>query len=598
MIILLESEISNLDSFSNYYIFKLIIFILSLIIFIKLFNLNEICIRIKSNNLQTYLKPILNTPFIKKNKTSIKKLAIALPIDSEIYKKRFIYKTIKTIENLNYNYTLYLIYNKKKPKFSHKKDIVFIQKDFNSIYNAFNLILDEINDYDNEYITFLTPGDLLEPTAYDFLENIEDHDIYQINNVDKSIIFYEKEPIKVYNYTLNISIYDFKNRLPNNNYAVYDKIYKISLLKINNIKFTIHEKSLYYFNLLSFSFANDLLYINIHGISHIQIPKRKFYNNIFQEAIVFNRIISSNKNITKKIIENMNKIDYVFPYVNSDDPYWKNLYSISLSGHESQYEAGIQRFRDNGLLKYLFRSLEKYLPWINKVHMIVMSDSQVPKWINREKVHIIYHSDFIPQKYLPTFSSSLIESFLPFLPLVEEKFIYGNDDLIPCRNLSKKIFFYGNIPCYSVNIRDYFETAPGDSLRRNAYNIIIGKKQNKRVISTQHSTISYKKSSIKNCFNKYKKYFLYSLSKFREEKNLNQYIYAFYQMIEETILNKRQKVGVYIVKPSNIENILTKNFNNYDFVCLNDELEMTENDWNKILSKFENKLSKKSKYEL
>ena len=294
----------------------------------------------------------------------------------------------------------------------------------------------------------------------------------------------------------------------------------------------------------------------------------------------------------------MNKIDYVFPYVTSDDPYWKHLYTISLSGKESEYEAGIQRFRDNGLLKYLFRSLEKYLPWINKVHMIVMCDSQVPKWINREKVHIIYHSDFIPQKYLPTFSSNLIESFLPFLPLVEEKFIYGNDDLIPCRNLSKRSFFFGNIPCYNINIRDYFETAPGDTLRRNAYNIITGKKQNKRVVSTQHSTISYKKSSIKNCFNKYKKFFLNSLTKFREEKNVNQYIYAFYQMIEDTILNRRQKIGAYMVKPSNIEQILDKNFNNYDFVCLNDELEMTENDWNKIVYKFEKQLSKKSKYEI
>ena len=331
---------------------------------------------------------------------------------------------------------------------------------------------------------------------------------------------------------------------------------------------------------------------------HHQIPSRKFNNNKFQEAIIFNKIISANKNITKKIIEDMNKIDYVFPYVNSDDPYWKNLYEISLSGKESEFEAGIQRFRDNGLLKYLLRSLEKYLPWINKVHMIVMSDSQVPNWINREKVHIIFHSDFIPKKYLPTFNSNLIDCFLPFLPLVEEKFIYGNDDLIPCRNLSKKVFFQGNIPCYNIDIRDYFETAPGDIVRRNDYNLIIGKKQNKSVVITQHSTISYKISLIKNCFNKYKKSILNSLSKFREEKNLNQYLYAFYQMIEDTILNKRQNFGRFVVNPNNIKKILIKNFKNFDFVCLNDELEMTENDWNKILSKFEKQLPEKSKYEI
>ena len=188
----------------------------------------------------------------------------------------------------------------------------------------------------------------------------------------------------------------------------------------------------------------------------------------------------------------MNKIDYVIPYVTFNDSYWQQLYLLSICVKETKHSAGIQRFRDNGLLKYLFRSLEKNLPWINKVHMIVMCESQVPNWINREKVHIIYHTDFIPKKYLPTFSSSLIEAFLPFLTLDEEKFIYGNDDLIPCRYLSKNKFFYRNIPSYNINIRNYIENSIGDNLRRNAYNLILGKKQNIRVINTQHSTISYR----------------------------------------------------------------------------------------------------------
>ena len=591
------TEIFPQNFYPIYYILKIITFIISLIIFIKVFNSNAKFMRIKSDDFQNYSKLILNSPFIKKNETSIKKLVIALPFDSEIYTKKLIYKTLITIENLNYNYTLYLIYNKKRPKISKIKNIVFIQKDFNSIFMAFNLILDEINDYDYDYITFLTPGDILKPTTYDFLEYLEDHDIYQINELTKATFYYEKIPIKENNYTLNISIYDFNNRMPNNNCVVYDKIYKISLLKANNINFIIHEKSLYYFNLLSFSYANDLLYIDIYGLMHTQIPSKKLNDNMFQEAKIFNKIISANKNITKNIIEDMNKIDYVFPYVTSDDPYWRYLYTNSLSGKESEFGSGIQRFRDNGLLKYLFRSLEKYLPWINKVHMIVMCDSQVPNWINREKVHIIYHSDFIPKKYLPTFNSNLIDCFLPFLPLVEEKFIYGNDDLIPCRYLPKNIFFQGNIPCYNLNIRDYIETKPGDIFRRNVYNIITGKNQYKRVVTTQHSTISYKMSVIKNCFKKYKKFILNSLSKFREEKNLNQYLYAFYQMVEDTILNKPQKFGGYFVKPDNIEKIISKNFKNYDFICLNDGLNMTENDWNKILSKFEKQLPEKSKYE-
>jgi hypothetical protein len=80
-----------------------------------------------------------------------------LPFDSEIYTDKIVYNTLRTIGNLNYNYTLYLIYNKKKPKISNKKNIVFIKQDFNSIFMAFNLVLDSINYFENDYITFLTP---------------------------------------------------------------------------------------------------------------------------------------------------------------------------------------------------------------------------------------------------------------------------------------------------------------------------------------------------------------------------------------------------------------------------------------------------------
>ena len=330
----------------------------------------------------------------------------------------------------------------------------------------------------------------------------------------------------------------------------------------------------------------------------INIHSAKFYNNLYQESYIFNSIISANKTITTKLIADMNKIDYVFPYVTTNDPYWKSLYSKYHSINDSDYNSGIQRFRDNGLLKYLFRGLEKYLPWINKVHMIVMCNSQIPEWINMEKVNIIYHSDFIPKQFLPSFSSSLIESFLPFLPLVEDKFIYGNDDLIPCRPLSKNLFFKGNIPCYNINIRDFYETAPGDYLRRNAFNLITGKNQKRRVVTTQHSTISYKISLLKKCYNKYRKTIINSISKFREEKNINQYIYSFYQMIENTIYNVPQKIGLFSVKPKNIDKILSKNFSKYDFICLNDELEMSEKDWSKLLSKFEDLFPKKSKYEM
>lgn len=576
---------------------KSLIFILMILINARLLNINNTFSKIYS---KSYKNNSLNK---NGSKTSMKiktknfniKLTIVLVIDSDLYKRKYIYDTLNSILCLNINYSLIIIYNKICPKIT-QDFITLIYLNFKTIFEAFNFIIRYIKK--SNYITFLTPGVILKSSAYDFLNYIEEHDIYQIDVYTKKNL-YEKFVMTEEKDTSNIIIYDLINRMPNNNEMISDKIYKISLLKKNNIRFIVHENSFLYFNLLSYSYAYDLLYINIYGIlNKFQIKISKFYRNkMVQEENLFQKIFLINKTLTKNFIENMNKIDYVFPYVTTSDDYWQKLYEEYHTGKESNFTTGMQRFRDNGLLKYLFRGLEKYLPWINKVHMIVMSDSQVPNWINRLNVNIIYHSDFIPKKFLPSFSSSLIETFLPFLPFVEEKFIYGNDDLVPCRPLSKTLFFRGNMPCYSINIRDFSDKAPGDSLRRNAFNLIIGRKQNNRVISTQHSTISYRMSIIRNCYLKYRKQLLDSISRFREEKNFNQYIYAFYQMIEDTIINTPQNIISYSVRPRIIKSLLYDNFSKFDFICLNDEIEMKDNDWSKLLDKFEKIFPKKSKYE-
>ena len=101
-------------------------------------------------------------------------------------------------------------------------------KGFNNVATALNTVIDSINDYD--YISFLTPGNVLLPSTYDFLNNIEEHDIYQICEIKS--VFHEKAIIKDKNYT-NTTIYDFVNKMPDNNFVIYDKIYKTSMLKKN-----------------------------------------------------------------------------------------------------------------------------------------------------------------------------------------------------------------------------------------------------------------------------------------------------------------------------------------------------------------------------
>ena len=130
-------------------------------------------------------------------------------------------------------------------------------------------------------------------------------------------------------------------------------------------------------------------------------------------------------------------MDYVFPYVDSSDPMWRQQYRQAnncISMDES-------RFRPFGTLRYVFRGIAKYMPFIDRVVLIVSTESQVPAWINRDKVRIVPHDEFMPAAHLPTFSSSAIESDLWRIEGLSDRFIYGNDDFFPLKPLEESDFF-------------------------------------------------------------------------------------------------------------------------------------------------------------
>ena len=82
------------------------------------------------------------------------------------------------------------------------------------------------------------------------------------------------------------------------------------------------------------------------------------------------------------------KIDFVILWVDGNDPNWleeKNKY-IGIKG-----DSNINRFRNCDNLQYLFRGIEKYAPWVNKVFFITWG--HLPKWLNtnNEKLEIVKH---------------------------------------------------------------------------------------------------------------------------------------------------------------------------------------------------------------
>ena len=135
-------------------------------------------------------------------------------------------------------------------------------------------------------------------------------------------------------------------------------------------------------------------------------------------------------------------IDLIIAYVNGADQNWIREYVRVTKTHNPTPV----RYRSWGTLKYLMRGVEKYMPFIRNVILVVSSPTQVPAWVNQENVRIVYHKDFIPQRFLPTFNSCTIESFFWNIPDLADRVIYFNDDMFPIGLMHEIDFFTGNVP--------------------------------------------------------------------------------------------------------------------------------------------------------
>lgn len=62
------------------------------------------------------------------------------------------------------------------------------------------------------------------------------------------------------------------------------------------------------------------------------------------------------------------RIDFVIPWVDGQDPTWRD--EKSRYAPEGLVDDGEARYRDWGLLPYWFRGVEKYAPWVRKIHFV------------------------------------------------------------------------------------------------------------------------------------------------------------------------------------------------------------------------------------
>ena len=57
-------------------------------------------------------------------------------------------------------------------------------------------------------------------------------------------------------------------------------------------------------------------------------------------------------------------------------------------------------FYDYGIVKYILRGIEKYIPDVDNVYLLVNNIEQIPDYIDKTKVKIIFFRQFIPRQYV------------------------------------------------------------------------------------------------------------------------------------------------------------------------------------------------------
>jgi len=141
-------------------------------------------------------------------------------------------------------------------------------------------------------------------------------------------------------------------------------------------------------------------------------------------------------------------IDFVITWVDMNDPKWQGDFS-KYSGRKENTKNGVSeaRFRDNGFLRYWFRGVEKFAPWVRRIHFV--TSGQKPEWLDESnpKINLVNHKDYIPEEFLPTYNSVVIERYIHRIPGLADHFVYFNDDFYIINTITPARFFRNGMPC-------------------------------------------------------------------------------------------------------------------------------------------------------
>ena len=136
-------------------------------------------------------------------------------------------------------------------------------------------------------------------------------------------------------------------------------------------------------------------------------------------------------------------IDFVLPWVDGSDPAWRAARARCAGADGDTSDV---RYRDWGTLKYWFRAVDRFAPWVRRVHFVTWG--HLPEWLEtgEPRLHIVRHEDYIPKQYLPTFSSHPIELNMHRIDGLADHFVYFNDDVFLTAPVRPEDFFRKGLP--------------------------------------------------------------------------------------------------------------------------------------------------------
>lgn len=284
--------------------------------------------------------------------------------------------------------------------------------------------------------------------------------------------------------------------------------------------------------------------------------------------------------------------DAIIAYVDGTDKTWIENYNKFVKNPLENVES---RFRSYDVLDIQVKLIRKFMPFIDKIFIVISNLSQLDHVIDElkklDKVFIVTHEEIIPKRYLPCFNSCTIEMYLHNIKKLDEKFLYFNDDIFPINETKESDFFNGGNICMKPGLK-YFDEEICSVYEHNVINStkllykdtkIYGKYN---AIKPVHSVMPMFKSVNERVWLEYHNEIEKSLTRTRHRKNINAYIFLNYLYQKKKYTSKQVECSYFSIF-NDFEDI-NKSIKKSKIICINDKSEyyIDFDEWKKELRKF------------